>query len=123
MRPCPTTTTYIRRRSDQADQFEDVVYTLQIITVYKGEPEYIEPHACEISFVTAGNSAACGVSLVIGEEYLVGLYWRSGGYFTANSCGLARAWNEEDMAVLEADGCDGDDEVAETSHPDDDESP
>ncbi|CAM9165069.1 unnamed protein product, partial [Hapterophycus canaliculatus] len=87
------------------DQFEDVIYTLDVITIYKGEPEWIETDACKVSFLTAGNGAACGVSLVIGEEYLIGLSWRSEGYFTANSCGLARAWNKEDMAVLEADGC------------------
>lgn len=89
------------------------MYTLEIITVYKGEPEWVETNACEISFVTAGSSAACGVTLAIGEEYLFGLSWSSQGYFTASSCGLARAWNEEDMTVLEANGCDGDDDHPE----------
>lgn len=73
----------------------------------------------EISFVTGGNSATCGVSLELGEEYLIGLY-RSGpntfdpdqdGQLTVGLCDLVQDWgsvSDEDMATLEA-GCDNDD--------------
>ncbi|CAN0449633.1 unnamed protein product, partial [Scytosiphon promiscuus] len=57
-------------------------------------------------FVTDKNSdLLCGVTLEIGEEYLIGLSWYSLGYFTASYCDLFREWSsvsDEDRASLEA---------------------
>ncbi|CAM9630755.1 unnamed protein product [Scytosiphon promiscuus] len=93
---------------EETDQIGDVVYTLGVITVYKGEPEWIDPHENEITVTTSSNS--CGVNLVIGEEYLVGLTLSS-GYYTIDLCGLVQSWNEEDAAVLQAGSCDSDDDL------------
>ena len=104
------------RRSVQGSINDDVTYTVAVNTLYKEElnVEYDE----EISTVTGGNSAACGVPLELHEEYLIGLS-RSGpsiffpsqdGQLRFGLCGLVRVWSsvtDEEEAALEA-GCDGD---------------
>lgn len=95
-------------RSEQEDINDDVHFTVQIIELYKGESEV--PAGEELTFVTGGNSALCGVDLTVGEEYLVGLYpgW-NGDELYAQSCGLFRTWSsvtEEERTELES--CDFD---------------
>lgn len=70
----------------------------------------------EIDFVTGGNSAACGIYLEIGEEYVLALSPAIAnpfdpttieGQLTAGACGLWRKWADipdEEKAGLEA-GC------------------
>ena len=78
-------------------------------SLFKGEPN--AKHGKEISFVTNGSSAACGVTLELGRQYLIGLYRDGDGSFTANSCGLVRRWDDvtkEERASLRT-GCEEDD--------------
>jgi len=79
-----------------------VHYTVRTIALYKGQPEV--RYGREITFVTGGNSALCGVNLAIGEEYLIGLTVVNGNLY-AGSCGLLQLWEwsgtEEDVAALE----------------------
>lgn len=92
-------------RSDQDDINDDVIFTVDTITLYKSEPNV--EYAQEISFTTAGNSAACGINLEIDEEYLIHLY-RYNGQLTGNSCGGTKSWSSVSEAEVETlqDGCD-----------------
>lgn len=84
-----------------------VSYTLDVAAIYKGEPELGDSQ--EISFTTADDDAACGVSLDEGDEYLIDLYQTDDG-LTAGSCGLVAKWNsvsDEDKASVET-GCEDD---------------
>ncbi|CAM9343827.1 unnamed protein product, partial [Hapterophycus canaliculatus] len=88
----------------------DITYTADVTTVYSGS------NADEITFITGGNSAACGVDLRIGEEYILGLYPAVAdpfdstdvtGLLTVGACDLARLWSDV-PAVEKADlaaGC------------------
>lgn len=99
-------------RSEQNDINDPITYTVLTTTLYKAEPNV--RYAQEISFVTGGNSALCGVFLNIDEEYLIGLYWSESGLGTdqgpqlsVGSCDLVRVWSDvttEDMDTLDA-GC------------------
>lgn len=110
------TFTAVATRSEQTDINEDVTFTVEVNAVYSGDVDGQD----EISFVTGGNSAICGVDLTIGEEYLLGLYpagedpFDSGtgggtaGQLTVGLCDLARVWSDvpdDEKADLEA-GCD-----------------
>ncbi|CBN79550.1 conserved unknown protein [Ectocarpus siliculosus] len=114
-----TTTTVVFRgtalsKSAQTDINEDVTFTVQVNAVYSGDVDGQD----EISFVTGGNSAICGVDLTIGEEYLLGLYpagddpfdstgGGTAGQLTVGLCDLARVWSDvpdDEKADLEA-GC------------------
>ncbi|CAM9278664.1 unnamed protein product, partial [Laminaria digitata] len=80
---------------------DEVTYTVLTETLYKAEP-YVR-YAQEISFVTGGNSALCGVYLKLEEEYLIGLY-RSSGALTVGLCDLFQRWSdvsEDDKKTLE----------------------
>ncbi|CAM9259728.1 unnamed protein product, partial [Laminaria digitata] len=84
------------------DTDESVRYIVDVITVYKEEPNVT--YAQEMSFVSAGNTLLCGVTLEIGEEYLIGLSRHNEGFFVASKCGLVRGWNslsDEDKASIE----------------------
>eukprot|EP00903_Cladosiphon_okamuranus_P014067 g13075.t1 len=104
-------------RSDQADINDPVTYTVDVTTVFQGDTGGED----QISFVTGGNEAICGVTLEIGEEYILGLSLRAGDPFdptiteetlTVGLCGLARRWSDQvfddEKADLEA-GCSVDD--------------
>ena len=88
---------------------------MDTLTFYKHPADPRVEYPQEISFTTAGSTAACGVVLGLGEEYLVSLYPDYVGQLTANSCGLLNAWEAvsgEDTLLLEAgcveeDGCSG----------------
>lgn len=70
-----------------------MAFTVDIIQLFKGVADFQQGD--ELTFVTGGNSAACGVNLVAGQEYLVGLYPGLGdGPLYAESCGLFRAWGD-----------------------------
>ena len=95
----------------QIDINEPVTYTVDVTTVFLGDTDIQE-----ITFVTAGNGAACGVSLEIGEEYVLGLHpavatafvsMITEGELTVDSCGLVRMWgtiSEEEEEDLDS-GC------------------
>jgi len=99
-------------RSEQEDINDYVTYTVEVTTVFEGDTG----GESEISFVTAGNSAACGVFLEIGQEYVLALapavdnpLEPAGieGQLSIEACGLYRAWDElpdEERTDLEA-GC------------------
>ncbi|CAN0437538.1 unnamed protein product, partial [Scytosiphon promiscuus] len=72
------------------------------------------------TFITGGNSAACGVNLTIGEEYILGLYPAPAvgnpfdptaedvsGLLTVGACNLVSLWSSvpaDEKADLAA-GC------------------
>lgn len=93
-----------------------VTYTAEVATVFAGDTG----GESEISFITADNSAACGVFLEIGQEYVLALapavdnpFEPAGieGLLSIEACGLYRVYDEqpeEERADLEA-GCGVDD--------------
>lgn len=79
-------------------------YTIEVITIYKGEPN--TSYAQEIEVTTAGSTSLCGVVLELGEEYLLGID-RDDGRLETGSCNLAAVWSsvgDGDKAALES-GC------------------
>eukprot|EP00903_Cladosiphon_okamuranus_P015461 g14277.t1 len=99
-------------RSLQVGINDPVTYTVDVTTVFLGD-------TCgedEISFVTAGNSAACGINLEIGEEYVLALSPAVADPFdptiteddlSVYACGLWRKWDhipDDEKMDLEA-GC------------------
>ncbi|EYC13430.1 hypothetical protein Y032_0044g987 [Ancylostoma ceylanicum] len=59
-------------------------------------------------FVTASNSAACGVWLEIGVEYLIGGSVDENGVLHCYPCGINQNWNDfsaKDEAALKTDQC------------------
>lgn len=99
-------------RSDQEDINDEVTYTVLTKTLYKGEPT--ARYAQDVQFLTGGNSATCGVSLKLGEEYLIGLYRINSfdpdrdGQLTVGLCDLVQVWSavtDGDKATLDT-GCD-----------------
>lgn len=99
-------------RSDQTDINDPITYTVDVTTVFLGDTYGKD----EISFVTAGNSAACGITLEIGEEYVIALSPAvanpfdptiTKGELTVGACGLWSKWSavsDDEKADLEA-GC------------------
>lgn len=90
------------------DVDDHVGYTLDTVTLYKEEPDVT--YAQEVYFTTAADSMLCGITLDIGEEYLLGLYRHDDGHLTANACGLVWEWSwvsAEDKLSLEI-GCQDD---------------
>lgn len=92
------------------DTPEDITYTVSPVDFFKVEPDV--DYAQVLSAVSAGNGAACGVRLEIGEEYLIGLTsdLDHDDQFSVGSCSLVRTWSsitDEDMSFLE-NGCSGD---------------
>lgn len=83
--------------------YGDITYTLENTQFFKGAFR----DGDEISFTTAGQSAACGTYLELDEvQYLMGLSLRNGVY-TADLCGLDEDWetvSDDDKASVEA-GC------------------
>lgn len=72
--------------------------------MYKGDPNV--KYAQQLSVTTASNSAACGVVLEVGEDYLLGLSSFDGG-LSVGLCSLIKVWDDvtaEDLATLE-NGC------------------
>lgn len=81
------------------------------IELFKGE----QIDAQRLTITTAGSSAACGVYMELGQEYLIGLYRDENGQFAANTCFLFRSWSgvtKDELILLENgcadDGCDDD---------------
>ena len=74
---------------------DDATYTLDTITLYKAQDSVT--YYDEISFNTPASSDDCGVTLTIGEEYLVGLIDSDGdGVYTVSSCqGLYELWSTD----------------------------
>nr|XP_022296759.1 metalloproteinase inhibitor 3-like [Crassostrea virginica] len=59
----------LKRRSTGPTQFDDVVYTVQIVQDYKNQRNFYTRQIQDI--FTASNSAACGSYFEIGSEYLI----------------------------------------------------
>eukprot|EP00752_Nemacystus_decipiens_P004361 g3985.t1 len=106
-------------RSLQTDINDPITYTVDVTTVFLGDTGGQD----EIAFLTPGNSAACGISLEIGEEYVLALFpytvledpfdltGGSEGGLSVEACGLWRKWSDipsEEKADLEA-GCPAED--------------
>lgn len=103
-------------RTDGADLNDEATYAVNTTTLYKQEPDV--EYTQEITFITAGNSAACGVQLDIGEEYILALGRlpedllnpdRS-GQFTVGLCNLVQFWSaagEDELVGCGADACSG----------------
>lgn len=86
-------------------------YVIDIITLYKGEPDVVYDQ--QISFVTRTSSAACGIAPEIDGEYLFGLNRivdpsdsTDEGELWASLCYLFTAWSNVDEDEL--DGCTSD---------------
>ncbi|CAN0440524.1 unnamed protein product, partial [Scytosiphon promiscuus] len=87
-----------------------VNYTVSTITLFK-YPVGDDDRPEEITFTTAGNGGACGVTLEIGSEYLLGFALNVDGELTANSCGLYRSWSgltDDEVSLLESNCFDSD---------------
>ncbi|EYC36893.1 hypothetical protein Y032_0846g2660 [Ancylostoma ceylanicum] len=69
---------------------QDVTYTVEHLCVYR-KPSKIKTLSSKI--VTASNSAACGVWLKIGEEYLNGGSVDEKGVLHSFPCGINQNWN------------------------------
>lgn len=67
---------------------DPVVYTVDVVTFYKTDFPGTLPE--ELEFVTGG--AECLVDLIVGEDFLLGLYWDSVENLRVASCGLYRPW-------------------------------
>lgn len=83
---------------------DPVSYAMNTIELYKGE----QIDAQRLTITTAGSSAACGIYMELGEEYLIGAYRdATSGQFTASTCDLFRSWSDvtkEELTLLEQ-GC------------------
>eukprot|EP00752_Nemacystus_decipiens_P002302 g2178.t1 len=106
--------------SDLPSQFGDVTYTVEVITLYKGESEtYVEDG--NITFLTKASSGLCGISLYAGDdaegdekEYLLGLSSaqdgttrrassvQDGTTLRAELCGINEEWSSIDVPLLES---------------------
>lgn len=89
----------------EVDTFGLVDYSVETITVYKGEDGTEYGEGVTFDFSTQGNSAACGIDLDVGEEYLLD-FWLSaeGSLGSAGLCGLTRirsSITDEDMLFLQ----------------------
>ena len=95
-------------REDGAS-IHDVTYTADTSTLYKGEPNVV--YSQVLSFVTSDSSASCGVTLTIGEEYLLFLFRSSNtfsssevdGELSANLCSSPQVWSS--VNETELNGC------------------
>lgn len=106
-----------KNRSDQVDINDDVTYTVNVVDFFKTEDGV--SYGQVLTFITGGNSAACGVNLDIGEEYLLGLDRLSTDPFnpdrdnmlTVGLCDLSQTWasvSDDDKDALEV-GCEVED--------------
>ncbi len=50
--------------------YDFITYTVDVSTVFKGDIG----GETEISFITAGSEDVCGITLEIGEEYVLALF-------------------------------------------------
>ncbi|KAK6740121.1 hypothetical protein RB195_008537 [Necator americanus] len=71
--------------------FQDVIYTVHHIHVYR-KPSKTAKLPNEI--YTASNSAACGIELEIGKEYLIGGSVDEQGKLHSYLCGILQKWHE-----------------------------
>lgn len=88
-----------------------MTYAVAVIIVYKGDLS--GSSSDELTFATGYNSAACGIFLEIGEEYLLDLYGDSDDVLSASLCGAVQLWSSvstEDLASLD-DGCSDDSDI------------
>ncbi|CAJ0600281.1 unnamed protein product [Cylicocyclus nassatus] len=70
--------------------YQDITYTVKHVKVYKKPPSVKElPN----QILTASNSAACGIELTIGEEYLLGGSVDEQGKLRSYLCGIFQKWS------------------------------
>lgn len=92
-------------------EFGDVIYKVEVITMYKqGEGEtYAE--GSEITFTTKASSSLCGIPMYVGDdaegnerEYLLDLSRVEGSNTTlrAKLCGVFGDWVDVDVPLLES---------------------
>ncbi|KJH52840.1 UNC-6/NTR/C345C module [Dictyocaulus viviparus] len=70
--------------------YADITYKVSIFCVYK---KPTETKKLTNKIVTASNSAACGIELEIGEEYLLGGSIDAKGVQGSYLCGIVQKWN------------------------------
>lgn len=97
---------------DMPFPFGDNTYTAEVITLYKGDNEIYVDEEGKITFVTAGTSSLCGISLDVGDgaegeeqEYLLGLTAGSSEdiMLRAHLCGIYWEWSDDiDVSLLES---------------------
>lgn len=94
-------------RAEGQDIFSDVIYEVETITVFKAEPDV--EYSSILTFTSAGNSAACGVTLMLETEYLLDLTRSqnsdgASGELKAYLCSVTEPWSlvsQEDLDILE----------------------
>ncbi|KAF7638198.1 NTR domain-containing protein [Meloidogyne graminicola] len=72
--------------------FRDIRYSVKYIKIYKDKKEN---KTCKYNYYiyTASSSAACGVLLNKGNEYLLGGIYFDNNLKKISSCGLVEDWN------------------------------
>ncbi|ETN83828.1 hypothetical protein RB195_009479 [Necator americanus] len=73
------------------DGLQDITYVVQHICVYR-KPSKIKKLSNQI--VTASNSAACGIELDVGVEYLLGGSVDEKGVVRSFLCGIVEKWSD-----------------------------
>ncbi|XGW18211.1 hypothetical protein V3C99_002659 [Haemonchus contortus] len=91
--------------NEDSDGLEDVEYIVEHICVYR-KPANVKILPKEIS--TASNSAACGIELDVGQEYLLGGSADEQGVLHSYLCGLVEEWSTvsaKDRIAMETYKC------------------
>lgn len=89
----------------EIDTLGPVDYSVETIAVYKGEDDTEYAEGMTFGFSAEGHSAACGIHLEVGEEYLLDFWLSPGGRLGSTGlCGLTRirsSITHEDMVFLQ----------------------
>ncbi|KHJ87456.1 tissue inhibitor of metalloproteinase [Oesophagostomum dentatum] len=72
------------------DGIQDITYTVEHLCVYR-KPSTLKQLSNKV--VTASNSAACGVELTVGKEYLLGGSADGKGVLRSYLCGIVEEWS------------------------------
>lgn len=91
-------------------EFGDVIYTAEVVTIYKQGDGQTYGEGDEITLITKASSSLCGISMSVGEdtegnadEYLVGLNSFEGSTSPrAELCGVYADWSVVDVPLLES---------------------
>ncbi|XGW18207.1 hypothetical protein V3C99_002656 [Haemonchus contortus] len=84
---------------------QTIRYNVQYLETYRNETESKQ---LPTEIVTASTSAACGVQLINGSEYLIGGSISEDGELQANLCALNKEWSSvsaADRAALKTFKC------------------
>nr|XP_022296966.1 metalloproteinase inhibitor 3-like [Crassostrea virginica] len=92
----------LRRNSTGPTQFDDVMYTVQVLYDYKNQRNYQYSHEIQHIY-TPSNSATCGSYLEIGGEYIIFVYISQGKWGTSlcNGNALTSSLNSQQRDAYE----------------------